>query len=330
MSLLSIPHRVKTIVLIYGIAVYIGAWQLLNMFASLFKRNHINYITKSAECRRKVAVVTGGSSGIGLSTVRRLNKQNFYVISIARDHQQTNKLKDVKKYDVDLSDFEALQLVIEEVRNSYETIDVLVNCAGIMFHHHQANDHGVEHHLAVNYLSHFILTMLLLPLMKNSSYATIVNVTSSTYAVNSLSFSENIFKVDAKNFCRYEWYAASKHAMLLFTMKLRKILQSEGCNHVKVVAYDPGTVKTNLFQYSDFLTNLIITWFGKIFLQPPTAAANEISEIVASADAKVLYCSWKQRYVDLADQARLSSKFQDELYNTSCKFLQSSLIYSLY
>lgn len=327
---------IKTTVIIYLLAAWVCILQFLAKL-KFYKASRSKVHFKEKSFAKKVAVVTGGSSGIGLSTVKKLIQHNFFVISIAREHpfqlyENGADQKHVKTYSVDLSDFESLQQVIEDIKSHHEAIDVLINCAGIMFHGYQTNDHQIEQHFAVNYLSHFILTNKLLPLLKKSKFdkPTIINLTSSTYAANSLSFSERNFKVHPSDYCRYHWYSASKHAMLLFSMSLRSILNSEGCTLLKVVAYDPGTVKSNLFQYSDFLSRLVVKYFGGIFLRSPRQAADDIMHIIYSQDAKVLYSAWKQGYFDLADQSHLSSKLQSDLYKTSVTLMQSILVHSLY
>lgn len=225
-----------------------------------------------------VAVVTGGARGIGSELVKLLMQCNMHVIIGCREIDAGKKLiSDIRKSGVEKGDASVLYLDLksltcvrnfaEQVLKSYDQVNLLVNNGGIMFVPYAETEDGFESHFAVNYLSHFLLTHLLLPAMKNCSSATpprIVNVSSCAHELSpSIDFND----LNMKNgYIEHAAYSQSKACQLMFTKVLARRLK-DSSSSVQVVAVHPGVVNTELFEGT--FVKLVAPWYLNLFCKSP-------------------------------------------------------------
>ena len=143
---------------------------------------------------------------------------------------------------LDLASFESIRKFADEINNEEEVIDILVNNAGVMFAKkgERTND-GFEMHFGVNHLGGFLLTLLLIDKLKqSSSIARIINVSSVVHFLGKIRFDD----INMEN--RYDClkaYAQSKLANILFTRELAKRLNG---TNIRSYSLHPGVVDTNL------------------------------------------------------------------------------------
>src|SRR5512143_466396 len=124
----------------------------------------------------KVCLVTGATSGIGWETAKALAAQGAMVALVGRDAERTQKGVDgirsqvsgahVESYLADLSSQEEVRRLAREFQSRHDRLDVLVNNAGAMFPRRMESVDGVEMTLALNHLAPFLLTNLLLGMLK--------------------------------------------------------------------------------------------------------------------------------------------------------------------
>ena len=198
----------------------------------------------------KRILITGATDGIGKQTAYELAKLNHNVILHGRDEQKcidvTNEIKkktNNHSLDYFVSDFSSKANVFQlasKIIDRFKFIDVLINNAGVYLKHRQINDDGIELTFMVNYLAHFILTIKLIPLLKNSKQGRIINVSSIAHESARLELTDlNL----AKNYSGYIAYANSKFLNILFTYALaRKLLST----NITVNALHPGVITTKL------------------------------------------------------------------------------------
>ncbi len=198
----------------------------------------------------KRILITGATDGIGKQTAYELAKLNHNVILHGRDEQKcidvTNEIKkktNNHSLDYFVSDFRSKANVFQlasKIIDRFEFIDVLINNAGVYLKHRQINDDGIELTFMVNYLAHFILTIKLIPLLKNSKQGRIINVSSIAHESARLELTDlNL----AKNYSGYIAYANSKFLNILFTYALARKLSS---TNITVNALHPGVITTKL------------------------------------------------------------------------------------
>ncbi len=196
----------------------------------------------------KIVLITGATDGIGRVAAEALAGVAAQVVLVGRNPQKTSQaVKEISQKTgnntleyliADLSEQAQVRRLAQEFRQKHNRLDVLINNAGAMFMSRQESRDGYEMTFALNHLAYFLLTNLLLDLIKASAPARIVNVSSRAHEGDQLDFD------DLQNKRRYNSqsvYGKSKLANLYFTYELARRLQGSG---VTVNALHPGFVAT--------------------------------------------------------------------------------------
>lgn len=205
---------------------------------------------ESQETSRTI-LVTGSTSGLGREVARSLAANGDHVILHGRNRERGQALMEeinaqgagsARFYRADLASFAEIRELAAAIRRDYDRLDVLVNNAGIVRvgdPERRLSQDGLELHFQVNYLAGYLLTDLLLPLLKKSAPARIVNVSSLSAAA--LEF-DNLMLEEGYSFGRA--YGQSKLAQVMFTIDLAEEL--EGADII-VNALHPATfMNTNM------------------------------------------------------------------------------------
>ena len=138
----------------------------------------------------------------------------------------------------DLSSLQSVRALVSDFLANHEDLHLLVNNAGVIVGKRTTTVDGLETTFVVNYLSHFLLTILLLDLLKRSAPARIVNVTSSAHFSGRMKFED---LQEERSYGANKSYAQSKLAQVLFTHELARRLEGTG---VTVNSVHPGAVRT--------------------------------------------------------------------------------------
>jgi NAD(P)-dependent dehydrogenase (short-subunit alcohol dehydrogenase family) len=236
--------------------------------------------------RGKVAIVTGANSGIGYETTLGLVKKDVEVIMACRNRQRGEEAKaqilclhpqaNVKLLMLDLSSLTQIKHFAQKVHKDYGKLDLLINNAGIMMSPYKVTKDGFENQLATNYLGHFALTGLLLPLLTASSSGRVVTLSSLSYKWAKIDFDD---LHASKGYSRRKAYGQSKRACLIFAFELQRRLSAARYNTLSLAAH-PGLSKTNLDQYFPAL----IRPLGSLFLQSASKGALPILYAALSKD----------------------------------------------
>lgn len=218
----------------------------------------------------KVAIVTGANVGIGYETALGLAQKGVEVVLACRNLQKAEDAKSnilnqyptakINCMTIDMSSLHAVREFATHYRRQYGKLDLLINNAGIMMSPYKMTEDGFENQFATNYLGHFALTGLLLPLLTSTPNSRIVTLSSLSYKWAEIQFDD--FHAQ-KGYSRRKAYGQSKRACLLFAFDLQRRLSAAGYNTLSVAAH-PGLAKTNLDQYFPAL----IRPLGSLFLQP--------------------------------------------------------------
>lgn len=181
-----------------------------------------NEVMAGIDLTGKIAIVTGGTAGIGLETVRVLSAAGATVIVPARDIQKAKKnlagLPNVELEIMDLLDPNSISAFAEKFLATVRPLHLLVNNAGIMWVPLRRDDRGMESQLATNYLAQFQLTALLWPALKKAGGARVVNVSSHGHHFASFDFEDPNFLF--REYETLQGYGQSKTASNLFTLEL--------------------------------------------------------------------------------------------------------------
>jgi NAD(P)-dependent dehydrogenase (short-subunit alcohol dehydrogenase family) len=197
----------------------------------------------------KICLVTGATSGMGAVTALELARRGATVVvagrSAARCRERVEAIRQATgaRAEVavaDLASLSEVRALAADVAQRFPRLDVLVNNAGTYQFDRVLTADGLEKTFAVNYLSHFLLTNLLLGRLRASPAARVVNVSSSAHHGARLEW-DNL--QGERSFERLDAYARSKLALLLFTYELSRRLHG---TQVTANAVHPGVVATNL------------------------------------------------------------------------------------
>lgn len=170
----------------------------------------------------KIAIVTGGHTGIGLETTKTLASAGAIIIVPARDTEKAKKnlqgIANVELESMDLMDPESIDAFAEKFLTSGRPLHLLINNAGIMWVPLRKDIRGCESQLATNYLGQFQLTAKLWSALKKANGARVVNVSSLGHQMGPFNF-------DDPNFLQREYetlqaYGQSKTASNLFSLEL--------------------------------------------------------------------------------------------------------------
>ena len=200
----------------------------------------------------KICLVTGASSGIGLATAWQLAKQGATVVMVARDDDRGRAAKakvidksgnpNVHLFLADFASLNQVRSLAHKFLAQFPALHVLINNAAIVPLKREISEDGYELQFAVNHLAPFLLTNLLLPLMKTSRSARIINVTSMVHSWASIDFDD---LQSERGYDPSDVYSMTKLANILFTVHLDKELQGSG---VTVNSLHPGIINTKLYK----------------------------------------------------------------------------------
>ncbi|XP_017026977.1 retinol dehydrogenase 12-like [Drosophila kikkawai] len=216
----------------------------------------------------KVFIVTGANTGIGKETVLEIAKRGGTVYMACRDMNRCNRARDeiiketnnqnIFSRELDLSSFDSIRKFAAGFKREQDKLHVLINNAGVMHCPKSLTKDGIEMQLGVNHVGHFLLTHLLLDVLKKTAPSRIVNVSSLAHTQGSI----NVKDLNSeKSYSRIGAYSQSKLANVLFTRELAKRLEGTG---VTVNSLHPGAVDTELLRNWGFLQNDL----GQLMIRP--------------------------------------------------------------
>jgi NAD(P)-dependent dehydrogenase (short-subunit alcohol dehydrogenase family) len=222
-----------------------------------------------AELKRRVAVVTGASSGIGKETAKALAALGFRVIAIGRDPQRCKAAEEeilaassggeVSMIQADLALMADAARAARDIAARTDRIDVLVNNAGGMAKRKVMTVEGYEENFAGNHLGPFLLTTRLLPLLRRAAAAApagsvrIINTSSdASEMIRGLPWDDLQMR---ENYSPGAAYCHAKLANVLFARGLAKRLAGDG-----IIAHSmhPGTVDSNFITHAEERTQAYI------------------------------------------------------------------------
>jgi NAD(P)-dependent dehydrogenase (short-subunit alcohol dehydrogenase family) len=193
---------------------------------------------------QRVVFITGSTGGLGREVARRLAEDGAHIIVHGRDLDRGSALVteiqeegrgSARFYAADFASFDEVRGLAAAIRRDYDRLDVLVNNAGIWLEGpRRLSQDGHELHFQVNYLSSFLLTRELLPLLEESAPARIVHVAS--LAQRAIDFDDVMLE---KRYSDGGAYAQSKLAQIMFNLDLAEELEGTG---VTTNALHPATM----------------------------------------------------------------------------------------
>jgi NAD(P)-dependent dehydrogenase (short-subunit alcohol dehydrogenase family) len=274
----------------------------------------------------KVCLVTGGTNGIGKSTALKLARIGANVIIVGRNAQKTSSVVEeirsatgnmkVDSLLADLSSQQDVRHLAHEFRSKYSQLHVLINNAGGFFMKRQISIDGIEMTFAVNHLAGFLLSNLLLDMIKTSGHARIINVSSNAHASGKIEFDN----LEGERHYSPRAYDNSKLANILFTTELARRLQG---TDVTVNSLHPGFVATGFAKNNGKFMALLISTL--VPLMARSAAKGAETSVYLASSSEVEGITGKYFYnshtIPTAPQAN-DMVIAGKLWNVSAEMVQ--------
>jgi len=239
----------------------------------------------------KIALITGANAGLGRVTAIELARQGYDIIMLCRnvdyarrvqqEVQSASRTRNVYLVPCDLGSIRSIYDASRTIHHRFDRIDVLINNAGRVVHPLQYSPEGIELTFQTNYLSYFLLTHLLLDLLRESSEPRIVNVASELHRFGRL---QNLIQRDPETYSALGAYNDSKLAKLLFTFELADRLMDDG---ITVNALHPWLVDTRFAEDGDAKGLLYAAFrLGKFFAPGPETLAKTHIYLASSPEVR--------------------------------------------
>lgn len=200
----------------------------------------------------RVALVTGSNTGLGFHNAKDLAARGARVVMACRSEDRARAAMaridadlpsaQLEFLQLDLSSLDAVRSAAEEFRQRHDSLDLLINNAGIMMTPFERTVDGFEGQMATNYWGHFLLTMSLIDVMPDTAASRVVTLSSLAHVQGKIRFDDPHWEHD---YDRSRAYRQTKLACLLFTLELDRRLK--GANRaVLSVGSHPGISDTEL------------------------------------------------------------------------------------
>jgi NAD(P)-dependent dehydrogenase (short-subunit alcohol dehydrogenase family) len=225
------------------------------------KSSTVTDVLAGLDLTGKLAVVTGGYSGVGIEDVRGLSAAGATVVVPARRAGEAKRALDgltrVEIDELNLADLASVRDFADRFLASGRSIEFLINCAGVMATPETRVGPGWEFQFAVNHLGHFALTNLLWPALSADSGARVVAYSSRGHKFSDVRWDDLAF---TDGYDKWQAYGQSKTANALFALHLDNLGESSG---VRAFSLNPGGIRTNLQRHVSHKDQIQLGWIDK-------------------------------------------------------------------
>ena len=269
----------------------------------------------------KVVLITGGTSGIGKAAAAALAGMGATVVITGRNEERGKRaLQEIREGSgndgvelilADLTVQDEVRRLAEELRERHNQLEVLVNNAGLVLSERTETPDGIETQLAINHLAPFLLTNLLLDLLKESAPSRIVTVSSDAHRWAKIDLDD---LQSRKRYRGMQVYGKTKLANIMFTYELAERLEGTG---VTANCIHPGGVNTNFGNNQGGPMNLLFRLF-KPFMRSPEQGADTLIYLASSPEVEGMTGKYlADRKVKAASDAAYDETTRKRLWEAS-------------
>lgn len=278
--------------------------------------------------RGKRVVLTGATAGIGEAAAEALARKGANLEIIARSEEKARALVErlrtlgpgtMRYYLGDLAVLEDVRRVAKAVLEDPTPIDVLVNNAGAMNLKRSVTKEGFEHTFALNHLSYFLLTTLLLDRIRASKEGAIINTASAAHLMIPDMVWDDLQL--EKRWGRRGWdaYCQSKLGNVLFTLALARKLEGTS---TRVNAVHPGFVRTELGRNNGLFAKIAVPIIGLFGARSPKKGADTIVWLASAPEARAVHGQYlTDRKPARTSKAARDAEKQDRLYRVTAELV---------
>jgi NAD(P)-dependent dehydrogenase (short-subunit alcohol dehydrogenase family) len=272
----------------------------------------------------KTVLITGATNGIGKIAAIELSRMGASVAIVARNRskgqavleeirRETNNVQ-IELFIADLSSMADVRKLAQEFMAKHATLDVLLNNAGAFYSERKLSADGLEMTFALNHMSYFLLTNLLLPVLKATPNARVVSVSSAAHTSGKLDFAN---LQGEQKFNGWKAYSDSKLENALFTFALARRLAGSS---VTANCLHPGFVKTSFGEGNSGIFSVVLGIAKNLMAISVEAGAQTMIHLASSPDvAGVTGKYFDKSKVASSSAASLDQVVQEQLWAHSEK-----------
>ena len=252
-------------------------------------KSNAHEITKDVDLNGKIAIVTGGYSGIGLETTRELVSSGAEVVIPAKRSDVAIKNLEgiVPKENViemDLSDLNSVKNFTDGYKENFDRLDILINNAGIMACPETRIGDNWESQIAVNHFGHFLLTKELMDMMAGNDGARFVSLSSSAHSLTGMLWDDIHFHNNPYD--KWMAYGQSKTASSLIAIEFDRLMKDKD---VRGFSVHPGGIITPLQRHLQKEEMVALGWMKED--GSPTELTKNFFKTTSQGASTTLWCA---------------------------------------
>lgn len=282
-----------------------------------------------AQIKRKTVILTGTTSGIGYITARALAKEGHTLYLLNRNREKAERVKQqivgltendqIHLVDADLSGMASVDAAVKQLQAELSRVDLLINNAGGIIPHYRETEDGFEYTFAMNHLGHFHLTTSLLPHLKKSDDARIINVSSEAHRAGRLDFNNLMLK---ENYNGFKAYANAKLCNIYFAKALTDRLRN---TNITANALHPGVVNTRFGEQYKGIFKFILKAMKPFMTSPEKGAQTTLHVALHPEGAKTSGAYFKDRKVKTPARLANDKQAREQLWTVSESMIRQAL-----
>ncbi|NME68468.1 SDR family NAD(P)-dependent oxidoreductase [Flammeovirga aprica] len=270
---------------------YFREYEWSNVY-SMLKNNRKDPKICSSECKGKLVVITGATSGIGYLVAKKYASMGANLLCINRNLEKSEQLKAEveEQYQVscdfmlaDLSNMKDAHSVAEKLNQMDEPIDVIIHNAGVFLTQKELTNEGIEKVLMVHHIAPFIINYKIKNKLKAQEKARIIFVNSEGHRFAPWGLRLDDLNFQKRRYSGYASYGSAKLAQLLCMLKFKSFYENSG---VIINAMHPGAVKSD----SGKENGKVYQWYKKNILdrnlKPATVSAEALYHLGVSEEVE--------------------------------------------